>query len=85
MPSLQFVMNSVVTLNQLSIGRSATISLVRRCCYSGRLNEMGILPGRKVVLLHQAPFSGPFAIGVGTQTIALRREEAEQIEVRLDA
>ena len=77
-------MKSVVTLNRLSIGESATISLVRKCCYAARLNEMGILPGRRVSLIHQAPFSGPFAIGMGPQTIALRFDEAEQIEVIRD-
>ncbi|MFM7104543.1 MAG: ferrous iron transport protein A [Flavobacteriales bacterium] len=72
------------TLNCLSIGESATVTLVRKCCYAARLNEMGLLPGRRIVLMHQAPFSGPFAIGIGSQTIALRREEAEQIEVSRD-
>ena len=58
--------------------------MVRECTYAARLNEMGILPGRRVALIHQAPFSGPFAISIGSQTIALRIEEAEQIEVSRD-
>lgn len=78
-------MKSVITLNQIAIGGSATISVVRLCSYASRLNEMGIIPGRTVKVLHQAPFSGPFAVGVGSQTIALRPEEAAQIEVSLDA
>jgi ferrous iron transport protein A len=47
-----------------------------------RFLEMGILEGARVEVLHQAPFGGdPLAIRVRGAIIALRRSEANHIEV----
>lgn len=47
-----------------------------------RLLEMGLLEGSEVELVHEAPFGGdPIAVRVRGALIALRRAEADQIEV----
>jgi ferrous iron transport protein A len=47
-----------------------------------RLLEMGLLEGAEVEVLHQAPFGGdPIAVRVRGSVIALRRNEANTIEV----
>jgi ferrous iron transport protein A len=47
-----------------------------------RLMEMGLLEGSVVEIVHEAPFGGdPVAIRVRGSLIALRRHEANQIEV----
>jgi ferrous iron transport protein A len=49
-----------------------------------RLLEMGLLEGSVVEVLHEAPFVGdPIAVRVRGALIALRREEANLIEVVL--
>ena len=44
--------------------------------------DLGLLPGKKVQLLHIAPFGGPLAFQIGDATISLRREEAKFIKVQ---
>lgn len=42
-----------------------------------RLRELGFYPGRKVQIIGQAPFGGPFVVQLNTNVIALRVSEAE--------
>jgi ferrous iron transport protein A len=50
-----------------------------------RFLEMGILEGARVEVLHQAPFGGdPLAIRVRGSIIALRRSEANHVEVAIE-
>ena len=50
-----------------------------------RLLEMGLLEGTPIEIAHEAPFGkDPIAVRVRGTLIALRRSEADQIEVRLD-
>jgi ferrous iron transport protein A len=47
-----------------------------------RLLEMGLLEGSRVELVHEAPFGGdPVAVRVRGALIALRRNEANLVEV----
>lgn len=47
-----------------------------------RLREMGFEEGLDVEILHQNPFGkDPIAVRIGSMTIALRRAEANLIEV----
>jgi len=49
-----------------------------------RLMEMGLLEGSDFTLVHEAPFGGdPIAVRVRGALIALRRSEANLIEVEL--
>ena len=50
-----------------------------------RLLEMGLLEGSPVTLVHQSPFGGdPIAVHVRGALLALRRNEANYIEVSLE-
>jgi ferrous iron transport protein A len=49
-----------------------------------RLLEMGLFEGSSVEVIHEAPFGGdPFAIKVRGTVLALRRHEANAVEVEL--
>jgi len=49
-----------------------------------RLREMGFAEGATIELLHQSFFGrDPIAVRVGAMTVALRRREANLIEIRL--
>jgi len=49
-----------------------------------RLREMGFAEGVSVELLHQSLFGkDPIAVRVGAMTVALRRREANLIEIQL--
>jgi ferrous iron transport protein A len=47
-----------------------------------RLRELGFRPGVKVQLLGQAPFGGPFLVEIHSNVLALRRNEAECLQVK---
>lgn len=47
-----------------------------------QLREMGFSEGLSVEIMHQSPFGGdPIAIRVGSMTVALRRFEANLVQV----
>ncbi len=45
--------------------------------------DLGLLPGKKVQLLHKAPFGGPLAFQLDNTTISLRKDEAKNIRVQV--
>ena len=50
-----------------------------------RFMEMGLLEGCKVELVHEAPFGGdPIAVRVRGALVAIRRQEANQIEIEVE-
>lgn len=50
-----------------------------------RLLEMGLLEGSQVELVHEAPFGGdPVAVRVRGALIALRRDEANLVDVEVE-
>lgn len=61
-----------MTLKVLQVGESAL---------KQRLMSMGLIPGTKITVLRSAPLGDPIAIGIRSYNLALRREDAEQIEV----
>jgi len=48
-----------------------------------RLGELGFLVGERVRVLARAPFGDPIAVRVGSGTFALRRAEADCVQVAL--
>ena len=80
---MSFDPNSV-PLSQLSIGSSCRIGeiglsgLLRR-----RIQDLGFIPGTTVECLRRGPSGDPTAYVVRGTTIALRKEEANQINVFL--
>jgi len=47
-----------------------------------RLRELGFRPGVRVRVLGRAPFGGPFLVQIHSNVLALRRNEAECLQIR---
>lgn len=70
-----------LNLNQLLVGKEATISSINDEELAVKLFELGCTPGEKVVVTNKAAFGGPLAIYVMGYKLGLRKEEAEMIIV----
>jgi len=72
-----------MTLDMLKIGQSATVTKIfstnteRR-----RLLDLGILPGTKIENVMPSPLGDPVAYRIRSAVVALRREQAQLIEVQ---
>jgi len=71
-----------MTLASLSVGARA---MVKNVAGSGpvskRLMEMGVVPGVWIRVVKTAPFGDPIEIRLKGYNLAMRRNEAETIEV----
>ena len=71
-----------MTLADLKKGESSTVLSVRgEDAVTRRLMEMGVIPGVAVRMVKSAPFGDPVEIKVRGYSLALRRSEAESIEL----
>ena len=69
-------------LTNLPIGKSArVISVNGNSPITKRLMEMGVVPGVSVRLIKSAPFGDPLEIRVRGYNLAMRKSEAQTIEV----
>jgi len=70
------------TLADLEVGAIARVLSVKgEDRISRRLMEMGIVPGVQVRVVKAAPFGDPIEIRLRGYSLAMRRNEAEAIEV----
>ncbi len=70
-------------LANLSIGDTAKVTnVVGKSAITKRLMEMGIVPGVSVRVVKSAPFGDPIEIRVRGYSLAMRKSEAETIEVQ---
>ncbi len=70
------------TLTHLPIGRSARVTAVNGTGrVTRRLMEMGVIPGVAVRVVKMAPFGDPIEVRVRGYSLAMRRNEADAIEV----
>jgi len=75
-----------VPLSQLSPGSRAVIERVQVNSGIGRrLLDLGFVPETPIAVLRRAPLGDPVSYELRGYQICLRREEAEQILVRLEA
>lgn len=51
---------------------------------SRRLMELGLVPGRSVVFLRDAPLHDPLEVRIGNSFLSLRRAEASLVAVELE-
>lgn len=71
-----------MTLKDLGIGASARVTAVSGdSAVTRRLMEMGVVPGVMVQMVKSAPFGDPIEIRVRGYSLAMRKSEAEAIEV----
>lgn len=72
-----------MTLTNLPIGEKATvISVNGNNRIAKRLMEMGIVPGVSLRVVKSAPFGDPLEIRVLGYHLAMRKSEADAIEVQ---
>ena len=71
-------------LSNLKAGESCVVlNLNNPEKVKNRLNELGIVKGIKLTLIRKAPFSDPIEIFVRGYCLAIRKIDADGIEVRL--
>ena len=70
-----------MTLDQICDGNSFTIaSIAARGEIRKRLVDMGFIAGAQGIVMRRAPLGGPVVLRLGASRIAIRLEEARQIE-----
>ena len=71
-------------LTNLPIGADAqVISVNRESRVIRRLLEMGVIPGVSVKVVKTAPFGDPIEVRVRGYSLAMRKNEADSIEVSI--
>ncbi len=71
-----------MNLTNLPIGTKATVIAINGSnAITKRLMEMGIVPGVSVRVVKSAPFGDPLEIRVRGYNLAMRKSEADSIEV----
>lgn len=71
-----------MTLANLEIGSEARVTKINgNNAVTKRLMEMGVVPGVSVKIVKSAPFGDPIQILVRGYNLAMRKSEAEVIEV----
>jgi Fe2+ transport system protein FeoA len=74
--------NDFMKLTNLPIGQTAKVlSIEGNSAITKRLMEMGVVPGVSVRVVKCAPFGDPLEIRVRGYHLAMRRSEAQTIEV----
>lgn len=68
-------------LSELVPGESGVVWQLTNTSLTPKLAEMGLLKGKRVTVLFQAPFNGPMAIDVDGYTLSLRTEEAALVDL----
>jgi Fe2+ transport system protein FeoA len=78
-------MAAVLTLDRLIPDQTATVvRLISQGADRRRMMDLGILPGTKVEVEMVSPLGDPTAYRVRGAVVALRRDQASAIEIRLD-
>ena len=71
-----------MTLADLKKGETRTVVSVHgEDAITRRLMEMGVIPGVAVRMVKSAPFGDPVEINVRGYSLALRKNEAESVEL----
>jgi Fe2+ transport system protein FeoA len=71
-----------MTLTELPIGKEArVVSVGGEGRVTRRLLEMGVIPGISLKVVKKAPFGDPIEVRLRGYSLAMRRSEANSIEV----
>jgi ferrous iron transport protein A len=74
---------NISTLATLSVGTNAKVkNIIGETAVTRRLMEMGVVPGVSIRVVKTAPFGCPLEIRVRGYNLAIRRSEAESIEIQ---
>lgn len=70
-----------MTLKDGEAGMVVRIDSVGDSKLKNRLMTMGLIPGTRVEILRSAPMGDPIAIRLRSYNLAMRKDDAEQIQV----
>lgn len=70
-----------MTLKDTTAGMKVRINEIGESPLKQRLMTMGLIPGTRVEILNSAPMGDPIAIRIRSYNLALRKDDAENIEV----
>tara|TARA_B100001059_G_C17740189_1_gene531200 strand:+ start:430 stop:654 length:225 start_codon:yes stop_codon:yes gene_type:complete len=73
----------MIPLDKLSLGVEAEIEKIDTDKLPLKLIEMGCLPGNLISIVQKAPFNDPLYIKIDESHLAIRKETAKDIFVRL--
>jgi len=74
--------SEIATLRSVPVGSSVrVISVNGNTRITKRLMEMGVIPGVSLKVVKTAPFGDPIEVKVRGYSLAMRKNEAESIEV----
>jgi len=73
------------TADTIPIGAKAEILDLDFTEMGQRLSELGFWPGKYIELVVSAPFGDPMAFRLDNSLVALRKDEARNIRVRIAA
>lgn len=76
-------MERIRTLSNVLPGENAVVSSIKgENGVTRRLMEMGVVPGVSVRIVKTAPFGDPIELRLLGYSLAIRRSEADAVEVR---
>lgn len=70
-------------LADLKVGTKGEMCMISDRDLEQKLLEMGCTPGEKIEVIRKAPFGGPIAILVSSYILSIRKNDAEQIAIKL--
>ncbi|MFQ3341510.1 MAG: ferrous iron transport protein A [Flavobacteriaceae bacterium] len=73
----------MISLDQLEKGIIAEIEHIETDHLPLKLIEMGCLPGNQITLIQKAPLNDPLYLKIDESHLAIRKETAQHIFVRL--
>lgn len=78
-------MNHNLKLSSLNPGESAAVlKLHNQGPIRNRLLELGFIPGTQIKCVGKSPFGDPLAFSVRGAVIALRKEDTDTIEIKIE-
>lgn len=72
-----------LTIYDLKVGQSAIIKQFFDLDATCKLISMGFIPNARIEVVRKVPFGGALYIKVDNQFIAMRRSEAQNVEIVL--
>ena len=74
-----------ITLRKMAKNQQGTITAVKVAGDLGRrIRDMGLVTGTEIMIQGRAPLNDPVALRIRGNTLTLRNNEADHIEVEVD-
>lgn len=71
-----------MTLKDGKTGMVLKIVKIHESDLKQRMMTMGLIPGTRIQVLRSAPLGDPIAIGIRSYNLAMRRADAEKVQVQ---